>query len=408
MEKQANREIKSMMFTLADEMQSELVRLLSFWAKETIDNENGGFIGRIDHFGNKYPSAIKGFVLNARILWTFASAYRIYKQADYKKIADRAYHYLINHFWDKENGGFVWSVDSKGDVSNHRKQTYAQGFGIYALAEYNRATGNTQALEYARQLYYIIENKFWDKEYGGYIEALDKNWSRLEDMRLSDKDANLPKSMNTHLHILEPYANLYRIWPDSQLKESIQSLIKIFQDKIIDPSTGHYNLFFDMDWSLKSEAISYGHDIEGAWLMHEAAEVIENSEVIESVRKSALNLVNITIKEGLDKDGSVFNEKEGTHLDSDKHWWPQAEAMVGWFDVWEISGNNDYLLAIEKIWLFIKNKLIDNDNGEWFWSVDSNGVPHIEEDKVGFWKCPYHNCRALMELVERISKYNKE
>ncbi|WP_430933966.1 AGE family epimerase/isomerase [Saccharicrinis sp. 156] len=405
MEVTKKRIIKSEIFELAKEMEAELQRLLDFWIKETLDPENGGFIGRIDHFGNKYPKAIKGVVLNARILWTFASAYRITKQENYKEVADLAFHYLINKFWDKKEGGFFWAVDYRGNVTSERKQTYAQGFGIYALAEYNRATGNTQALEYARQLYYIIESKYWDKAHDGYIEALNKDWSCLEDMRLSDKDANLPKSMNTHLHILEPYANLYRIWPDRQLKESIKSLIGIFQNKIIDAETGHYNLFFDMNWSAKSHGISFGHDIEGAWLMHEAAEVTGDPGVIESVRETALNLVDITLREGLDEDGSLFNEKDGDHLDSDKHWWPQAEAMVGLFDAWEISGNNDYLSAIDKLWIFIKNMLVDTVNGEWYWSVDKKGVPHTQEDKVGFWKCPYHNCRALMEIIERLNKY---
>ena len=397
--------IKSDMLALREEMKAELTRLLNYWSSVAIDHVHGGFIGRIDHFGNKYPKAIKGVVLNARILWTFAAAYRITKQENYKDIADLAFHYLINQFWDKKDGGFVWAVDYKGNVASDRKQTYAQGFGIYALAEYNRATGNAQALEYARQLYYIIENKYCDKEHGGYIEALQKDWSTLEDMRLSDKDANLPKSMNTHLHILEPYANLYRIWPDRQLKKSIISLIKIFQDKIIDAKTGHFNLFFDMNWSLKSNAISFGHDIEGAWLMHEAAEVTGDEKTIKSVQQTALNLVNITLQEGLDTDGSLFNEKDGDHLDTDKHWWPQAEAMVGLFDAWEISGNKAYLFVIEKLWEFIKNKLVDKVNGEWYWRVNDKGVPHIEEDKVGFWKCPYHNCRALMELIVRIGKY---
>ncbi|WP_262505014.1 AGE family epimerase/isomerase [Saccharicrinis fermentans] len=297
-------------FSLVGEMQLELNRLLDYWINETVDAKNGGFVGRIDSLGKRDETAAKGVVLNARILWTFASAYRITKQKKYKEIADLAYNYLINKFWDKIDGGFVWAVDYKGNVISNRKQAYAQGFGIYALAEYKRATGSDQALEYARQLYYIIESKYWDSKSCGYIEALKRNWSPLDDMRLSDKDANLPKSMNTHLHILEPYTNLYRIWPDRQLKDSIKSIINIFQNNIIDAQTGHYNLFFEMDWTVKSQVISYGHDIEGAWLMHEAAEVIGETKLIEEVRQTSLNLVDLTLSEGLDKDGSLFNEKK--------------------------------------------------------------------------------------------------
>ncbi|WP_083631129.1 AGE family epimerase/isomerase [Labilibacter marinus] len=400
----ADNSIRTELKKLGQEVTQELIRLLNYWANETRDEKNGGFIGQIDHFGNINEKATKGMVLNARILWTFSSAYRVTGKKSYEKLADVAYHYLMQNFWDKEEGGFYWSVDYLGAVENSRKQAYAQGFGVYGLAEYHRATGHQEALEYAKELYFIIEEKYWDKDFGGYIEALGKDWQNLEDMRLSDKDANMPKSMNTHLHLLEPYACLYRVWPNHSLKASIKSLLHIFQDKIIDKKSGHFNLFFEMDWTIKSKAISFGHDIEGAWLMHEAAELIDDEELLINIQKTALNLVDITIKEGCDTDGALFNEQEEHHLDSDKHWWPQAEAMVGLVDAWQINGNTAYLISMEKIWKFIKDKLIDKGHGEWYWRVDKNGDPITCEDKVGFWKCPYHNGRALMEVSERINR----
>lgn len=399
---QRNTSLKNEVIALNGEMREELLRILDFWSTKAIDATHGGFIGRIDHFGNRDLKAPKGMVLNARILWTFSSAYRATSIETYKLAANRAYRYLIDHFWDKHCGGFVWEVDYLGRQSNSRKQSYAQGFAIYALSEYYRASGNKESLEYARQLYYTLESRVLDLKDGGYIEALGADWSLLEDMRLSEKDANTPKSMNTHLHILEPYTNLYRIWPDDKLKQSILNLLDIFHNKIIDPKTGHFNLFFDYNWDVKSSIVSYGHDIEGAWLMHEAALVIDDEAAIKKVRKVALHLVDITLAEGTDVDGSLFNERDGTHLDTDKHWWPQAEALVGLLDAYAISGNELYLKEFIKIWSFIKNTLLDAENGEWYWRVDAKGVLNITDDKAGFWKCPYHNSRALIEILERL------
>ncbi|PTN10130.1 mannobiose 2-epimerase [Mangrovibacterium marinum] len=385
-------------------MQDELSRILDFWSSQAVDHEYGGFVGQIDSAGQTFPKATKGAVLNTRLLWTFSAAYRSTSNTLYRSMADRAFNYLITHFWDQENGGLFWACDYQGNPLNTRKQAYAQGFGIYAFSEYFLATGNEESLVYAQKLFVLLEEKFRDPQFDGYLEALTADWQPLDDMRLSPKDANSPKSMNTHLHILEPYTNLYRAWPNAQLKERIGLLVKLFQQRIIDPLTGHFNLFFNLDWTVQSNIVSYGHDIEGAWLLHEAALVIKDTKLIDSVRQSALRLVEVTLDEGLAADGSVWYEKEGAHTDKDRHWWVQAEAMVGLMDVWEIEKNDHYIHHLIAIWEFIKLNLVDRKNGEWFWSVDEQGNPKLNEDKAGFWKCPYHNSRALIELTNRIAK----
>ncbi len=392
---------------LKREFLNELKRLLDYWGTVTLDKKNGGFIGRIDHFGKKDSLANKGVVLNARILWTFSAAYRQFQTPELKNNAERAFQYLIDHFWDKDAKGLIWEVDYQGKPVNTRKQAYAQGFGIYAFSEYYLATGNKESLNYAKTLYHILEEKYQDFQHDGYIEALDKNWNQLKDLRLSSKDENLPKSMNTHLHILEPYTNLYRAWQNPKLKKSILNLFELFKTKIIDNKTGHLNLFFEMDWQIKSNTISFGHDIEAAWLLHEAADTIGEDTVIKLSEEIAIMLVNNTIDEGIDSNGALHNEREGHTIDTDKHWWPQAEAMVGLLDAWEINPHENYLKSIENLWLFIKNKLIDLENGEWFWRVNESGIPITTEDKIGKWKCPYHNTRALLELIKRIEKINK-
>ena len=386
------------------EQEKELENIFNFWIENAVDKKNGGFIGSILSDGTVDETASKGAILNGRILWSFSAAYNYTGNSKYLDWASKSYNYFVTNFIDKKNGGVFWEVDAEGNPINTRKQAYAQGFAIYGLSEYYRASNNQKSLELAQEIFWTIEKYFWDKEHGGYIEALSEDWQLLDDMRLSAKEANWPKSMNTHLHILEPYTNLYRCWKNPVLKESIQKTLRIFLDKIIDPNEAHFNLLFDYDWTVKTDTVSYGHDIEGSWLMAEAAEEIDDKDLIAEVNRIAIRMVDVTNEQGTDEDGSIFNEREGAHLDKDKHWWPQAEAMVGYVNAWQITGDKRYLNEAEKVWNFISLHIVDHKNGEWFWRVDAEGKPYPEDEKVGFWKCPYHNSRALIEVCSRLKK----
>jgi cellobiose epimerase len=384
------------------ELNGELDRIMDFWIKHAIDNGNGGFYGKILSSGVRVKDATKGAILHGRILWSFSAAYIYNGNKKYLEMADRAFQYMADHFIDKKNGGVYWELDCKGNPVNTRKQAYALGFAIYGFSEYYKATGNEKSLQLAQELFWTLEKNYVDKEFGGYIEALSEDWSPLEDMRLSVKDANEPKSMNSHLHIIEPYTNLYRCWKNPILADSIRKLIRIFLDKIIDNNTAHFNLFFDMDWTVKSSIVSYGHDIEGSWLLSEAAEVLGDEQLIKETNAMALRMVEVTCLEGSDVDGSLFYEREGNNFDTDKHWWPQAEAMVGYTDAWKKTGDKSYLSRAEMIWDFIDLHIIDHGLGEWFWRVDSEGNPYETDEKTGFWKCPYHNTRSLIEVINRL------
>ena len=182
--------------------------ILRFWMDNMVDEEHGGFYGRMDGKGLLHPDADKGAILNARILWTFSAAYRVLGKEEYLTMATRAKDYVIEHFMDMEYGGVYWSLDYKGNPVDTKKQFYAIGFVIYGLTEYARATGNREALDYALQLFDCIEEHAFDREHNGYIEAMTRDWQPIADMRLSELDANSPKSQNTHLHIIEPYTNL--------------------------------------------------------------------------------------------------------------------------------------------------------------------------------------------------------
>lgn len=391
---------------LKSELSLELKNILAYWSAYSIDHEHGGFVGQRDFFNRQINGASKSAVLNTRILWTFSAAYNFTNNPEYLVAADRAYQYVREHFEDKQFGGLVWEVDANGDVLNGRKQIYALGFGIYGYSEYFRASKNPQALSDAIALYELIEKYSFDPVEGGYLEAFANDWSMLDDLRLSLKDANEPKSMNTHLHILEPYTNLLRVWPNEQLKEKIAALIRIFLDKIIDHRTHHFNLFFDSDWTVRSTIVSFGHDIEGAWLLYEAAEMVGDKRLIAEVSQNLITMVDATLADGCAADGSVFNEKDTAsgHLDDDKHWWMQAEAMVGLAYAWKITGKETYFDHLVKVWKFICTFVIDPVNGEWFGRVDKNGIPLVSDDKLGFWKCPYHNSRSIMEVLAKFEQ----
>lgn len=378
--------------------------ILPFWLDKMIDRENRGFYGRIDGHGVLHPDAEKGAILNARILWTFSAAYRVLKRPEYLAAATRAKDYILEHFYDKEFGGIYWSLDCLGRPKDTKKQFYAIGFAIYGLSEYARATADREALDYAIRLFECIEQHSLDRKDNGYIEACTREWGKIEDMRLSDFDANYPKSQNTHLHIIEPYTNLFRIWKDERLEKALRNLINIFTDKILNPETHHLDLFFDNDWTRGAGHLeSYGHDIECSWLMHEAALVLGNEEVLRKV-EPIVKLVAKASEKGLNADGSMVHEAnvDTGHVDDDLHWWVQAEAVVGFFNIYQYFGDEQALEKATHCWQYIKQNLIDNENGEWYWSRHADGTLNLEDDKAGFWKCPYHNGRMCLELIERI------
>ena len=417
---------------MKQEMQDVLQdNILRFWLDKMQDQEHGGFYGRIDGSGVLHPEAEKGAILNARILWSFSAAYRVLGNQEYLEAATRAKDYIIEHFIDKEYGGVYWSLDYKGEPLDTKKQFYAIGFAIYGLTEYARATGDREALEYALDLYDCIEEHAFDREHNGYIEACTREWGEIADMRLSELDANYPKSQNTHLHIIEPYTNLLRCLKELRAQEScnyvpvlgsvlpvgvtvpvellarvegsVRNLIDIFTDYILNPETHHLDLFFEMDWTRGAGRLeSYGHDIECSWLMHEAALVLGDQKVLDKVEKIIVQVAKASEK-GLRPDGSMIHEAnlDTGHVDDDLHWWVQAENVVGWYDIYQYYGDEDALKKAVRCWQYIKENLVDTINGEWFWSRHPDGTLNTVDEKAGFWKCPYHNSRMCLEIIER-------
>jgi mannobiose 2-epimerase len=432
---------------MKDEMADVLTQnIMPFWTTKMLDHEHGGFYGRMDGHMNLCPEAEKGAILNARMLWAFSAAYRVLSDGYFGErsvnnsslleAATRAKDYFIEHFIDHEYGGVYWSLDYKGRPLDTKKQFYAIGFAIYGLSEYARATCDREALDYALQLYDCIEEHALDKVHNGYIEACTREWGGIADMRLSELDANYPKSQNTHLHIIEPYTNLYRCLKEFQQAESpncsyvpaigavlptcisvnhedvdrveasLRNLISIFTDKILNPATHHLDLFFDMDWTRGAGHLeSYGHDIECSWLMHEAALVLGDKDVLQKV-EPIVRMVAKASEKGLNADGSMRHEAnlDTGHNDNDLHWWVQAENVVGWMNIYQHFGDEEALCRAVRGWQYIKDNLIDWENGEWYWSRRDDGSLNLDDDHAGFWKCPYHNSRMCLEVIERFAQ----
>ncbi len=383
--------------------QNELYKnILPFWSNNTVDEKNGGFVGKIDEDKHIDFNSDKGLILNARILWTFSAACRRNNDEIFRKLADRAYNYIIHFFYDKEYKGFFWKLDYKGNPADTKKQVYAEAFVIYALSEYYLLTGLKECLDKAIETFELIEKYSFDPLKKGYFEAFDRKWQEIGDLRLSTKDMNEKKTMNTHLHVLEAYTNFYRIYKNEKLKNKIISLLEVFYDCILDKADFHYNLFFDENWNLKSDNISYGHDIEGSWLMLEAAEVIEDEELINKFKQVAINMAQACL-EGIHPSGSLSHDvkRNSEKFSKDTEWWVQAEAVVGFHNAYKLSGKQVFLNTSINTANFIQKYIIDPVNGEWFGLVTVSGERIKGQDKAGFWKCPYHNARMCLEILER-------
>ena len=396
---QNNFEKKEALKSLRRFAQEELDNILKFWINQCIDDQNGGFIGRISGNGEPDFKSDKGLILNARLLWTFSVAYQILRRDELIKVAERAYYYIQKYFYDKENGGYYWKLKSNGEPAETKKQIYALAFTLYGFSEFYSVTQDKECFKSAWSIFELIEKYSFDKEKNGYFEAFTKDWMEIDDQRLSVEDMNEKKTMNTHLHVIEAYATFYKVSKDSRVKERVLNLLDVFSDHIINKNDYHFDLFFDENWNCKSDIISYGHDIEGSWLLYESSEITGDENYVEKYKNIAVHMATETLK-GVNKDGALLHDahRNGTS-EEELEWWPQAEALVGYLNAYQLSNNNEFIVAALRQMKIIEKYFIDRIKGEWFYRIDKNYKPITSYDKVGFWKCPYHNARACIEIL---------
>ena len=373
--------------------------ILPYWLK--LKDPKGGFYGEVSAEGTVFYDAPRGVILNARLIWSFAAAYAALKDTQYLVAAVHARDWFLDHFCDHKYGGVYWSVTAEGERLDTKKQLYAQGFAIYALSELYKVTGDDEALKNAVNLYKVVESHFADTVNGGYIEALSRDFSPLEDMSLSAHDINADKTMNSHLHVLEAYSNLYQVWPDETLKTRVEALLSLTGERVMG-ADGHLQLYFKRDWTVLPGAVSYGHDIETSWLALEAAFALHDADVVNRVRPWARR-VGAAGNEGLLPDGSMRYEKlPDGHYDDSRQWWVQAESVVGNLWLWKYHADAEALERAFAAWAYIREHLVDTISGEWWWAILPDGTRDLSQPKAGFWKCPYHNTRMCLQVLSII------
>ena len=394
--------------------------ILPYWEKHSRDTRPGfeGFFGEIDNSNKPDPDCSRSIVMTSRFLWTYSAVARYTKDPGYLEMSDFAYKAITTHFWDKKNGGVYWSVTPDGTPDVSKKQIYGEAFCIYGLSEYAAALKELRndddeaPMKLAINLYSRLELYAKDSACGGYIEACAEDWSPTNDMILSPKDMNCPKSMNTNLHVMEAYTNLYRtiliVFPEQkdlqiQIGRSLKELVLATTKNILQPNN-HLGMFFDMKWKLLSDEVSYGHDIEASWLLWEAANELNDKALLDELRTTVIAMAETAYNEGIDFEAFCMEDFQRTEdgkvvRNRNRVWWVQAEAVNGFYYAWKITAQEKYAKACIAHWNWILNHQKDKEGGDWWNELDVNGAPILSEAKGGNWKTSYHNGRTCLELL---------
>ncbi|WP_213413345.1 AGE family epimerase/isomerase [Xylanibacillus composti] len=381
------------------EIEKELhEHIMPFWLN-LIDREHGGFYGLMDVNLNLNRKADKGGIATARHLWAFSSAYRVTGKTAYLEAAKHAYAFLKEKLVDREYGGLYWLVDYQGNPSDDRKHVYCQGFGVYSLSEFARATGDQEALALARELFALMEERGFDEANNAYKEEFTRQWEEKPNVSLSENGVLADITMNTHLHVLEAYTTLYRVWPNERLKERMINLMNLFRDRIYDAEGKYNKVFFNKQWESLLDLKSYGHDIEASWLLDEAIKAanLTDDSYLRMVKELAYAIADTAVL----PDGSIANEIHGDQLDDSRVWWVQAEAIVSFVNAYERTQDQRFIELAQGVWDYTKQAIIDHrPGGEWYWSVDADGKP-TSRNVADPWKASYHNGRFCLEMIER-------
>lgn len=383
------------------ELKNELTdRIIPYWSA-LADYENGGFTGSVTDDLVRHPESPKGCILHSRILWFFSNAYMLLGDENLLSLAEHTYRFIMEKCIDSDNGGIFWSVTAKGKPCDTTKHTYNQAFAVYALSSYSIAAKDQKALDKAVELFELIESRCRDD--GGYLEAFDVQWAPASNEKLSENGVMAHRTMNTLLHIIEGYTELVRAGGGEKVKEALRRALDTVSEKVYSEEKERLEVFFDAQMNSIIDLHSYGHDIEAAWLIDRACEVLTDGVMTAKMRVITKKLEDKIIKTAFTQKG-LLNECCRGEVNRLRIWWVQAEAVTGFINAWQKRNDRtDFLNAANSIWQYIKDSVIDKRPGsEWLWEIDENGERNKERALTDEWKCPYHNGRMCIEIIRRL------
>ena len=379
--------------------------IIPFWNKMK-DETNGGFYGYADCNGVPDKTSVKGAILNNRILWFYSSAYILLQEPELLIMADHAYNFLTACCYDNQHGGVYWSVNYDGTPYDDTKHTYNQAFAIYSLSAYYQASGRKDALDLAYEIYHTIEEKC--KDANGYLEAFNRDFTPTTNEKLSENGVMAQRTMNTLLHVMEAYCELYRADSSNQVSDSIRYIFRLLREKIYDYEKQILDVFFDLDYNSLIDLESFGHNIEASWLIDRGCQILNDKALTSEMQPIITGLANSAYHNAYDKlQHALNNEREGNKIDCQKIWWVQAEAVTGFYNAYQLEPQKtEYLKASEEIWHFIQQHVIDEKSGEWIESIPADNKVDPSQALAHPWKGPYHNGRMCIEMIQRLSPTN--
>lgn len=389
---------------IGNEIETELRgHILPFWLG--LRDERGGFYGEMTPDLVLHQDARKGVMLHAGILWAFSAAYRKYQEPAYLSAAAHAYTFL-RKAWDIERGGFYRSLNADGTPAETEKYAVCHALCIYGLAVYAEASGDQDARKQAVETFDCIETHFASKN--GYSEAFTADWQPIESDEIPEKDLHAAKTMRTMLHLIEAYAELYRLTGEKVVGTALKKLIKLMADRIYQPDKTKFGVYYDDDLNELGDFRSFGYDIEASWLLDHACECLGDKALTAKLRKISCQLADHVSREAF-FDGALFKERFADTLCRTRVWWVQAEGVVGCLNAAKNAklngddGNADRLMNLAvSLWHYLQSYQIDRrEGGEWHAETDQTGIPLYSADMAGPWKSPYHTCRMCLEFLDR-------
>jgi len=404
---------------IASRIAKELDRDLAGWYPQCVDAQRGGFHTVLKRDWSVGPYSTKGIVSQSRITWTAAEVARRLPQWHQRlePIAKHGATFLREKMWDHQCGGFYWEINADGTSpieNDTMKHAYGQSFGIYAMANVYRLSKDEKDLQLAKDAFRWLDRHGHDPRYGGYVEAFYRDGRQM--LQPTKSEPNVPtgkvgeplgaKSMNTHIHLLESFTALYHVWPDPVLRSRLEELVHIIRDKVT-TWPGAMRLFFKDDWTAAATFVSFGHDVETAFLLYEAIEALGRPDDSQTL-KVCRDLVDHSLEFGWDtENGGFFYEGAtfGHPVNRSKAWWTQAEGLnaLCLADLLFKDSDRDYSGYFVQQWEFIRRYLIDPEHGGWYAETNDDGTQVRGTDKGHLWKTPYHEVRAKLNVIEMLS-----